>query len=134
MAKNSIGRIDERGRLIVPASFREMLNLKPNSNVLLLLDDEKKTISIVPFAAMGEQLHHLRLEMPDAPGTLSKILLLISKEGADLIWSESASRTRGQCATYEALLDFTTCKAKPQALEKMLISQKLAKSAQIKKL
>ncbi|MBS3069708.1 hypothetical protein J4441_05065 [Candidatus Micrarchaeota archaeon] len=134
MAKNSIGRIDERGRLIVPASFREMLNLKPNSNVLLLLDDENKTVSIVPFAAMGEELHHLRLEMADAPGTLSKILLLLAKEGADLIWSESASRMRGQSATYEALLDFTCCKKKPAMLEKLLLSQKLAKSVQIKKL
>jgi len=134
MAKNSVGRIDERGRLIVPASFREMLNLKPSSNVLLLLDDEKKTISVVPFAAMGEELHHLRLEMPDSPGALSRILVLLAKEKADLIWSESASRTRGQSATYEALLDFTSCKKKPSALEKLLLSHKLAKSVQIKKL
>ena len=134
MAKNSVGRIYERGRLIVPASFREMLNLKSNSNVLLLLDDEKKTISVVPFAAMGEELHHLRLEMSDSPGTLYKILLLLAKEGADLIWSESSSRMRGQSATYEALLDFSSCKKSPAALEKLLLSQRLAKSVQIKKL
>jgi bifunctional DNA-binding transcriptional regulator/antitoxin component of YhaV-PrlF toxin-antitoxin module len=133
MGKAEIAKMDARGRLLVPSSFREVLNLKDGSSVLAILDEKTETISIVPFAYLGENIAHISIEMSDAPGTLSRILALLAKENVDLIKSESIAAQRGRVATWSALVEVSKCKKSPEKLRALLLSEKLARAAEIRK-
>lgn len=126
--------MDERGRVLIPSSFREVLNLKVGSNVLAILDEKKETITIIPFAYLGEEIAHIHVEMSDAPGTLSKILKLLAENGVDLIKSESIAVQRGRVATWSALVEISKCRKSVVQLKALLLNEKVARSVEIEKI
>ncbi len=126
MSSSLIGKVDERGRLIIPASFREILNIKEDSGVLLNLNSEKKTLTVLPFASAGEDLYSVRLLLSDAPGSLSKVLILLAKEGVDLVQSESIASERGRQAEWRAVVELKYCRKKPAELKSLLSKEKIA--------
>ncbi|MFA4983586.1 MAG: hypothetical protein WC588_05225, partial [Candidatus Micrarchaeia archaeon] len=107
MSSSSVAHLDEKGRLIIPAAYREVLNLKENSNVLLILNSEKSTLSILPFAAAGDSLFRMTAALSDAPGSLSRLLLILAKIGVDLVQSESIASDRGRSAQWRATADWS---------------------------
>ena len=48
MATKSIRRLDDLGRIVMPANIRKALNLGPRSVVEVELDDDNETIRIRP--------------------------------------------------------------------------------------
>ncbi len=133
VGKAEIVKIDERGRLLIPSSFREVLNLKEGSSVLAILDDKKETITVIPFAYIGEEIASIRIEMSDSPGTLSRILKLLADNGVDLIKSESIAAQRGRMATWTALVETSKSKKSVSQLKTLLLNEKVAKSVDIEK-
>ena len=131
MSRSQVARLDEKGRLIIPAAYREVLNLRENSNVLLILNSEKSTLSILPFAAAGDSLFRITVLLSDAPGSLSHLLALLAKSGVDLVQSESIASDRGRNAEWRATADFSKCKAKQSAIKEMLLREKVAAHVEI---
>jgi len=131
MSSSQVAHLDEKGRLIIPAAFREVLNIKENSNVLLILNSEKSTLTILPFAAAGDSLCRMTVALSDAPGSLSRLLLLLAKAGVDLVQSESIASDRGRSAQWRATADLSKCKAKPHAIQELLLREKVATKVEI---
>ena len=131
MSSSQISRIDGKGRLIVPAAYREVLNIKENSNVLLSLDTSKNVLTLLPFASAGDELFRITVLLSDAPGSLSRLLSLLAKSGVDLVQSESIASDRGRSAQWRATADFSKCKAKPHAVKELLLKEKVATAAEI---
>ena len=131
MSSSQVARIDEKGRLIVPAAYREVLNLKENSNVLLTLDTSKNALVLLPFASAGDDLYRVTVALSDAPGSLSRLLSLLAKSGVDLVQSESIASDRGRSAEWRATADFSKCKAKPHAIRELLLREKVATKVDI---
>jgi len=131
MSSSQVAHLDEKGRLIIPAAYREVLNLKENSNVLLILNSEKSTISILPFAAAGDSLFRMTVALSDAPGSLSRLLLILAKSGVDLVQSESIASDRGRSAEWRATADFSKCKSKHAAIRELLLREKVATRVEI---
>lgn len=131
MPRNTVAKVDGRGRVIIPLSFRRMLNLKERSFVLLSLDAEKKTLSIIPFAAGGEMLRESEFEISDAPGSLAKLLIFLLKYNVDIVQSESVAQERGRMALWRAILDFSGCKITPAKLRRAILKERVARSARM---
>jgi len=131
MSSSQVARLDEKGRLIIPAAYREVLNLKENSNVLLILNSEKSTLSILPFAAAGDSLFRMTVALSDAPGSLSRLLLILAKSGVDLVQSESIASDRGRSAEWRATADFSKCKPRHAAIRELLLREKVATRVEI---
>jgi AbrB family looped-hinge helix DNA binding protein len=131
MSSSSVARLDEKGRLIIPAAYREVLNLRENSHVLLTLNTEKNSLSLLPFAAAGDDLCRLHVSLSDAPGSLSRVLAILAKSGVDLVQSESIASDRGRSAEWRATADFSRCKMKPNAIKELLLRERLATAVEI---
>jgi bifunctional DNA-binding transcriptional regulator/antitoxin component of YhaV-PrlF toxin-antitoxin module len=125
--------MDGKGRLIVPVAYREVLDLKENSNVLLTLDTSKNALVLLPFAAAGDELFRLEVALSDAPGSLSRLLSLLAKSGVDIVQSESIASERGKSAQWRATVDLSGCRLKPDAVRKLLLREKVAAGAEIEK-
>jgi bifunctional DNA-binding transcriptional regulator/antitoxin component of YhaV-PrlF toxin-antitoxin module len=123
--------MDNKGRLIVPAAFREVLNLRENSNVLLSLDTSKNELVILPFAAAGDELYRVESALSDAPGSLSRLLSILAKHGIDLVQSESIASDRGRSAEWRATVDLSKCRLKPTAIKELLLKEKVASAVEM---
>jgi len=134
MSGSQIARIDGKGRLIVPAAYREVLNLRENSNVLLSLDTAKNILTLLPFASAGDELYRVNVALSDAPGSLSRLLSLLAKNGVDLVQSESIASDRGRSAQWHATVDLSQCKSKPSEIKDLLLKEKVATKVEIEEI
>ena len=131
MSSSSVGKLDGKGRLIIPAAYREVLNMRESSNVLVTLNTERHCLIVLPFAAAGNELYALKVELSDAPGSLSRLLSLLAKNGVDLVQSESVASDRGRRAQWKAVVDISGCKLKAGAIKGLLLSGKVASAVEI---
>lgn len=90
-------RIDEKGRLLVPSGVRKALGLESGMEVLLSVEGRAAVLSPI----FDKRVCELRIIMGDAPGSLAKIAEFLSKEGFDIIMSESRSLERERKAEWD---------------------------------
>ncbi len=117
MAKLERTKLDEKGRLLVPQAFREMLRLKEGEEVQLLLDEQNERIIVSPSLEKGRLL--VEIGLSDDPGSLAKAADVLADFGVDLISTESRSMLRGKQAEWHVLCNASSVKDL-QALKKAL--------------
>jgi AbrB family looped-hinge helix DNA binding protein len=91
-----ISKIDEKGRLLIPLGIRKALGIEPGMEIVVGLDGKTATISPV----FDKKVYEMKVVMGDAPGSLAKIAKFLSKEGFDIIMSESRSLERERKAEW----------------------------------
>ena len=99
-------RLDSKGRIIIPNSFREELGLKAGENIVASLDRENGRIILFPIDKKAKKLV-MRFE--DEPGTLAAAAEILAKNNVDLIYTFSRSLKRGKEAEWEIIADFSKC-------------------------
>lgn len=100
MPGKSVSSVDEKGRVLVPQSIRDALNLKSGEKVLLELDSDAKSVKIEP--AHEKKLLHISILLADSPGSLAQAAVVLAKLGIDLVSTHSHSTRRGEAAIWEA--------------------------------
>jgi AbrB family looped-hinge helix DNA binding protein len=92
----SLTKIDEKGRLLIPSDIRRSLGLEPGREALISIEGKRAVLSPV----FEEKTYELKVTMGDAPGTLAKIADFLSKNKFDIIMSESRSLERERSAEW----------------------------------
>jgi len=90
--------------LLIPSAMREYLRLRPDSTLLLSLDNVGNRIVITP--TNEKKLAFLTIGIPDKPGSLARAAKTLADHGVDLITTESRSLSRGASAEWRV-----TCSA-----------------------
>ena len=98
MATSEVEKLDSKGRIVIPSGFRDFLRLKPGSQVLVNLDEEKMQLAITPSSE--KKLTIMKMELSDKPGSLAKVAQALADAGVDLVSTESRSTSRGNSAEW----------------------------------
>ncbi len=105
-------KLDGKGRVVLPAKFRDYLGLATGDEIFASLDE--KTQSLVLSAHAETEVYILKIEMGDAPGTLAKLAKVLADNKVDLISTESHSITRMKNAVWRVV-----CKLKKEKIDKI---------------
>lgn len=98
MSGKSTSSVDGKGRVLIPQSIRDSLNLKSGEKVMLELDSSSKSLKIEP--AYEKKLLRLRILLSDSPGSLAHAASALAKIGIDLVSTQSHSSRRGEAAEW----------------------------------
>lgn len=98
MPGKNVSSVDEKGRVLIPQSMRDALNLKPGEKVVLELEDNS-AVRVEP--AREKKLLKLKILLADSPGALAQAAVALAKLGVDLVSTNSHSSRRGEAATWE---------------------------------
>ncbi len=97
-------KVDSKGRIIIPNSFREALGIKFGENIEAHLDKENERILLFPIEKKTKKIV---LAFGDEPGSLAKAAQILSKNNVDLVYTSSRSLKRGKEAEWEIIADFS---------------------------
>ena len=96
MAGKSTSSVDGKGRVLIPQSLRDALNMKEGEKLVLSL--EGGALRIEP--AHEKKLLRLRILLSDSPGSLAHAASALAKLGVDLVSTQSHSSRRGEAAEW----------------------------------
>ncbi len=99
MAGKATSSIDKKGRVLIPQSMRDALNLKTGEKVIVSADSKNHAILIEP--AHEKRLLRLEIALSDSPGSLASAASSLARLGVDLVSTQSHSSRRGESAVWE---------------------------------
>lgn len=97
-------KVDSKGRVIVPNSFREALGIKAGENIEAQLDKENERIILFPIQKATKKLV---ITFGDLPGSLARVAAILARNRVDLVHTASRSLKRGQEAEWAVIADFS---------------------------
>ena len=98
MPGKNVSSVDEKGRVLIPQSIRDALNLKAGEKVVLEMDSLGKAVKIEP--AYEKKLLKLRILLSDKPGSLAAAAAALARVRVDLVSTQSHSSNRGEAAEW----------------------------------
>ena len=103
----NIVKVDSKGRILIPFHIRNYIELNENSEVMFV-ENGKKELKIIPILP-GENAT-VTAVIKDQPGSLAKLLDIVSNNNIDIIASRSKTLDAHKNAEWSAMLDVTSCK------------------------
>ncbi|MFH2106820.1 MAG: hypothetical protein ABII22_06170 [Candidatus Micrarchaeota archaeon] len=94
-------KLDEKGRIVLPAKYRDYLGLESGDSLFASLDEKNK--SIILSIHSDSDTYLLSIGMGDAPGTLAKLAKVLVDNEVDLISTESHSTNRTKSAVWRVI-------------------------------
>jgi bifunctional DNA-binding transcriptional regulator/antitoxin component of YhaV-PrlF toxin-antitoxin module len=89
-------RIDPKGRVLIPQGIRRILGLESGADVVLGVEGRRMVLTPITDASVTE----ITICMNDQAGSLARVAEFLSREGFDLIMSESRSLERSKSAEW----------------------------------
>ncbi|HLD49330.1 MAG TPA: hypothetical protein VJB11_03115 [archaeon] len=128
MKNFNLVKLDSKGRILVPFHVRNQLELDDGME-LVVVGNEKKEIKIFPLIKGKAATIHVMFS--DVPGSLSKILNVISGNNIDILTSISRTLEKGELAEWSAIIDISRCNGNMKKLENNLSKLKVVKKIEV---
>jgi AbrB family looped-hinge helix DNA binding protein len=97
-------KVDSKGRIIIPNSFRDVLGIKFGENIVAQVDKENSRLILFPIQKKTKKMSII---LGDIPGSLSKTAVVLARNGVDLVYTESRSSKRNKEAEWFIVADFS---------------------------
>ncbi len=107
MRSSNITSFDSKGRLLIPSHIRKALRAEEGTEIVIIPDNEKRYLKIIPLAK--GRTAEIRFILEDMPGSLARIAGFLSESNLDIIVSESRTLAKGKLAEWNVMVDTTKC-------------------------
>lgn len=132
MRLTELVRMDSKGRIIVPMTYRNSFDLREGMYLMLIADTEAHEIKIIPFADPSAKLVEIHVQLDDVPGALAKVATILAEKNVDLLSTQSRTLHRGQTAEWNTIADVSKCKLKLSELKDTILAHGAAKAVKIR--
>jgi len=129
MRNTNITRLDSKGRILIPAHIRGLLNVEEGTEVIILPGSEKSEARILPL--VRDKTAELRITMADSPGSLAVIADALARYNVSVLMSKSRSVIKGKLAEWDLIVDTSGCKVKMDRMKSVLLGSRLIKSMDV---
>ncbi len=121
-------RVDSKGRITIPLTIREALDIHEGMNILLIADREKKEIVLSPVPERA-RLVEMTIEIEDRPGVLAEIAKELADHGIDIIATRCLVIRRGEIGECYMVVDLSKALiTTPEEIERILMKLEPIKS------
>ncbi|MCE4620736.1 MAG: ACT domain-containing protein [Desulfurococcales archaeon] len=120
MRLTSLAKVDSKGRVTIPQTMREALDIEPGMVVVLIADLDKREITVSPVSASLKDVYELEVELLDKPGALAKLTQKLAELGIDIIATRCASIARGESGNCTLVVDLSRAKTDPEELRRQI--------------
>jgi AbrB family looped-hinge helix DNA binding protein len=97
-------RVDSKGRITIPLTIREALDIREGMFVVVVGDRDRKEIVITPLP-VSAKLVRLLMKIEDRPGVLAEITKYLADYGADIVMTKCVVIKRTEIAECEIIID-----------------------------
>ncbi|MCE4600544.1 MAG: AbrB/MazE/SpoVT family DNA-binding domain-containing protein [Desulfurococcales archaeon] len=111
MRLTSLAKIDSKGRVTIPQTIREALDIEPGMIVVLLADLDRREIIISPISASSKYIYEIEVEMMDKPGALAMLTQKLAEMHIDIVATRCAAISRGESGNCTVIVDVSKAKA-----------------------
>ncbi|MCS7106706.1 MAG: ACT domain-containing protein [Acidilobaceae archaeon] len=117
---SEIIKVDLKGRITIPQTMREALEIRPGMLMVLIADAEKREIIMNPVMTSGETMYEFDILLADRPGSLASVTNVFAEHKADIVASKCASITRGEEANCIIVADMSLSSSSPEKIREDL--------------
>ena len=129
MELTEIVRVNEKGEIIIPDSFRDIIGIVEGMHVMLKANVERREIIIMPFTAEKVDLVEFKITLADVPGALAKCASFFGEHKINLVASEARTIQQGEIAEWIVVADKSKCKDNIRDLCKQIVEKGYAKNS-----
>ena len=105
MRLTSLAKVDSKGRITIPQTIRETLDIEPGMFMALIADLERREIIVTPIYTKGENIYEVEVTVVDKPGSLAKLTEALAENKVDIITNRCASIMRREEASCTMIVD-----------------------------
>ena len=132
MRLTSLAKVDSKGRITIPQTMREALDVEPGMIVVLIADLDRREITISPVPISLKNVYELDVELLDKPGALAQLTRKLAELNIDIIATRCASIARGESGSCTIVLDISRSGIDPENLRRSIEELDVVMLAKIK--
>ena len=129
MKNSNITKIDSKGRILIPLHMRSFLNTNKGTEIILIPDEEKTQLKILPL--IKEKTAKFKFILFDSPGSLANIANTLAKYNVNILMSESRTTIERETAEWEVIVDISKCNRNINKIKENLLKSKFIKEIEI---
>ena len=103
MRHSNIMKLDSKGRLLIPVHIRKKLDATEGTEVMIISEDEKNEIKIIPL--IKDKNAELKFLLTGIPNSLAMVANMFATHNINILMSESRTLVRGKMAEWNVIVD-----------------------------
>lgn len=97
-------KVDSKGRITIPASIRELFNIKEGMYLLMIADKNTREIKLVPLP-IAAKLVRIRVLVEDKVGVLAELTNFLANLHVDIVSTKCVVLKREELGECEMIVD-----------------------------
>ncbi|MCC6034550.1 MAG: AbrB/MazE/SpoVT family DNA-binding domain-containing protein [Desulfurococcaceae archaeon] len=99
-------KVDSKGRITIPASIRDLFNIREGMYLLMIADRNSKEIKLVPLP-IAAKLMRIRVLIEDRVGVLAELTNFLAGRNIDIVSTKCVVLKREELGECEMIVDIS---------------------------